>query len=301
MYNIKYPVAFHPVDMAITRVHEGRIQVCLAQKVKDAEGGKNVWRFPGGFVDPWDSCAEEAAFREAGEETGMVFALSETKSSSKYFTEYFAKKNILTEQITKLIEGQPKAGLSPSHQEMTSKLLNKLQAETELKITKLINELHEIKISDAALAFIRSKVNYIGSTKIDDARYRETDHKVITSFYELQPIPGHDNAGEGPFDDIARTKWFHLNEIKEEIMHPAHKVLFAMLFDKYKTEMAAEGIYERTSKMAEEFEQAINEFGKDMKEVFSDIEKKMPAFKKTANETVDRMSARFKKIFESLK
>lgn len=212
MYNLKFPVAFHPVDMAITRMNNDykQVQVLLAQKVKDTEGGNNIWRFPGGFIDPWDSCAEEAALRECIEETAMGFGDSDI---SKEFNDYFAKKKPLVDKLSELV------GIN-----------NMYGPEQEISIT--IKQIQEIVIPEVCLTWLRENVSYIGSTKIDDARYRDTDHKVITSFYELkQPKSGE--AGEGPFDDIARTKWFFLPEITEEIMHPAHKPLFKMLFKKY--------------------------------------------------------------------
>lgn len=210
MYQLKFPVAFHPVDMAITRIKYDdktrATQVLLAQKVKDAEGGNNVWRFPGGFIDPWDSCAEESALRECTEETAMKFGSS---FMSGYFDGYFAEKKLLANKVSELIKSNA----------------------NEHEISSVVKRLQEIVPNETALTWLRENVHYIGSTKIDDARYRDTDHKVITSFYELKhPISGE--AGEGPFDDIARTKWFYLGEITEEIMHPAHKPLFKMLFEK---------------------------------------------------------------------
>lgn len=203
MYNINKPIAFHPVDIAITRIHEGKVQVLLAQKIKDTEG-TNVYRFPGGFVDVWDSCAEESALRESIEETAMIFT-----DSNLGFNEHFAKKKPLVNKLSELIKTNA----------------------NEKDISSIIKRIQEIVIPEHCLTWLRKNVHYIGSTKIDDARYRDTDHKVITSFYELNPISGE--AGEGPFDDIARTKWFNLYEITEEVMNPAHKPLFKMLFEKY--------------------------------------------------------------------
>lgn len=64
-YN-RHPVTFPTVDIAIWDNDEKRI--LLARKKHDL--GK--WRFPGGFVDPRrDKTKEEAAMREAVEETGV--------------------------------------------------------------------------------------------------------------------------------------------------------------------------------------------------------------------------------------
>jgi ADP-ribose pyrophosphatase YjhB (NUDIX family) len=239
--------------MAITRIHEGRIQMLLAQKVKDAEGGKNLWRAPGGFIDPWDSCAEEASLREAIEETSMKFGNATVR---KYFDEYLEKKKPLTKKLSQLIED-----LAP-----------------EDEISAVIKKLHEIKISDAALAWLRANVTYIGSTKIDDARYRDTDHKVITSFYELHPAKDFSIAGEGPFDDIARTKWFFLSEIKEDMMHPAHKPLFDMIFKKYRITRIADEIFEKADKMFDGMEKMFDQFKKNTDELMKDVDSAIKEF-----------------------
>jgi 8-oxo-dGTP pyrophosphatase MutT (NUDIX family) len=280
MYQIKYPIAFHPVDMAITRTHEGRVQVLLAQKVKDAAGGKNVWRFPGGFIDPWDSCAEEAALREAMEETGMKFI------NSSIFSVYFAMKKPLTDKITKHIESQGIV-MSELDGRILSELISKIQA---IDITE--------EVGTAALPWLRKNITYLGSTKIDDIRYRDSDHKVITSFYELHPVSG--NSGEGPFDDIARTKWFFLSDIKEEIMHPSHKVLFSILFEKYKTEKIVDEVLEHADKLVNDVEDMFTSFKKNADDIFGEVKKKMPEFEKKANETMGKVNERMKKMFESI-
>ena len=125
MYSLKYPVAFHPVDMAITRIHAGKTQVLLAQKVKDTTKGKNVWRFPGGFIDPWDCCAEEAALRESMEETGMIFTAD--------FVSYFKKKAPLVKKLSSLIE----------------------DLADELEISVLIKKIQEIKIPESCLGWLK--------------------------------------------------------------------------------------------------------------------------------------------------
>jgi len=275
MYNIKYPVAFHPVDMAITRIHEGRIQVLLAQKVKDTEGGANIVRFPGGFLDVCDSCAEEAALREAMEETGMRFGNS---AMADYFIGYFAKKKPFTDKLNKLIESNGDAK----------------------EITETINQLHAIKISDDALAWLRTRTTYIGSTKIDDARYADTDHKVITSFYELHPNPKFDKDGEGPFDDIARTKWFFLSDIKEEIMHKSHVPLFNMLFEKYKAERLADNVFNAAEEVFKSTEEMFNTFKKETDEIFDGIKKKMPEYEKKVDEAMQGMGKKMDKFFSGL-
>ena len=115
---------------------------------------------------------------------------------------------------------------------------------------------------------MRGNIKYIGSTIIDDARYRDSDHKIITTLYELSPISGKDKDGEGPFDDIARTKWFNLHDIKEEIMHPSHKVLFKMLFEKYKIQIQFGKIEKTLEKLGNDIAKGTNSIISSVEELF---------------------------------
>jgi ADP-ribose pyrophosphatase YjhB (NUDIX family) len=137
-----YPTAFHTVDIAIVREHNGQMQLLLTKKHKEVL--EPFWRFPGGFVDPEDINAEYAAKRETKEETGMNIA----------------------------------------------------------------------------------PPIYISSRKIDDPRYRNSKHKIITSFFYTTWVSG--KAGLG-FDDIAITHWFDLEDIKPELINEIHRGLFTDL------------------------------------------------------------------------
>lgn len=111
---------------------------------------------------------------------------------------------------------------------------------------------------------IESDLKYIGSAKIDDPRFRESPHKVITSFFEAEWKSG--DAGEGPFDDAARTKWFDLDELDADNMNPIHVPLFNMLLRRYKMEVKANEIFKA-------MEETFEELNKNMEKTFSDVEK----------------------------
>lgn len=61
----KYPIAYHTVDIAVVKPWD-RYEVGMIQKHSEIDS--NLWRFPGGFVDPMDKSAEDAAVRELKEE-----------------------------------------------------------------------------------------------------------------------------------------------------------------------------------------------------------------------------------------
>jgi len=147
-YVVNYPIAFHTVDCAVIKIINETFKVLLIQKPNEVEMGH--WRFPGGFIDPTDNSAEDAASREVMEETGM-------------------------------------------------------------------------NIGD---------IEYLGSVKIDDPRYRESPHKIITSFFLGIHVSGDAGAG---FDDVAVTKWFDLSDVvtNKVNQNPTHLPLFKMLKNKY--------------------------------------------------------------------
>lgn len=66
-YNNFYPTAFGTVDVIATRFSNGELEVLLGQK--SYEVGRNLWRIPGGFIDPTDEFGRDTASRELCEET----------------------------------------------------------------------------------------------------------------------------------------------------------------------------------------------------------------------------------------
>lgn len=66
-YNNNYPTAFPTVDVIATRIKDNEIEILLGQK--ETEIHTNLWRIPGGFIDPTDNNGRIAASRELREET----------------------------------------------------------------------------------------------------------------------------------------------------------------------------------------------------------------------------------------
>jgi bifunctional NMN adenylyltransferase/nudix hydrolase len=73
----KFPIVSPTVDIAITRrmprytaINPDSTEELFVLMGKKADG--RGWRFPGGFVDTKDARAEDAAIREAHEETGLL-------------------------------------------------------------------------------------------------------------------------------------------------------------------------------------------------------------------------------------
>lgn len=78
-HSVNYPVCFHTVDAAIVRRDPGtRVVTHVLLVQKHAEVATDLWRFPGGFMDPRET-AEHAVVREVKEETGMIVREDSTK------------------------------------------------------------------------------------------------------------------------------------------------------------------------------------------------------------------------------
>jgi bifunctional NMN adenylyltransferase/nudix hydrolase len=76
---------------------------------------------------------------------------------------------------------------------------------------------------------------YLGSTSVDDWRYRETMDSVITHFYLCTYEKGEPVA----LDDIAEVKWFDVQKLREDMFVPEHRALFHM-FNHFFDEMGHE-------------------------------------------------------------
>lgn len=66
---------------------------------------------------------------------------------------------------------------------------------------------------------------YIGSFKIDDWRYRNSQDKIMTAFFCCHYIYGRVN----PQDDISELQWFDLEAMDESIFETEHRILYSAL------------------------------------------------------------------------
>lgn len=69
-----------------------------------------------------------------------------------------------------------------------------------------------------------SKVKYLGSTRIDDPRYRGTEDCIITHLFSAEEWEGTPVAS----DDIAELKWFSREMIAAETFVDEHHVLWEL-------------------------------------------------------------------------
>lgn len=69
-----------------------------------------------------------------------------------------------------------------------------------------------------------TKVRYMGSTRIDDPRYRGTEHCIITHLFLAEEWSGEPVAS----DDIAELKWFEEASLSENDFVDEHHVLWRL-------------------------------------------------------------------------
>jgi len=75
-------------------------------------------------------------------------------------------------------------------------------------------------------------LKYIGSTQIDDWRYKDTPESIKTVFFLGEVMTLASVGG----DDIATTRFFPIEKVSEEMFEPEHKILFNMLMNYLKKE-----------------------------------------------------------------
>jgi bifunctional NMN adenylyltransferase/nudix hydrolase len=70
-------------------------------------------------------------------------------------------------------------------------------------------------------------LDYIGSARIDDWRYRDSPDCVITHLYCCIHVSGEPEAN----DDIAEVRWFNVDKLRPDIFVAEHQTLYKMLVE----------------------------------------------------------------------
>jgi bifunctional NMN adenylyltransferase/nudix hydrolase len=79
------------------------------------------------------------------------------------------------------------------------------------------------------------ELTYLGSSKIDDWRYRDAFDSIMTHMYACSLVEGKPS----PNDDIAEVQWFELERLSEDLFVAEHRPLFEIMMD-YLEEMDEE-------------------------------------------------------------
>lgn len=89
-----------------------------------------------------------------------------------------------------------------------------------------LEEAAKRELREEAGTFETSDWKYLGSHRVDDHRYRNSIHKLVTSFFVCKFLWGGLKAG----DDLADVRWFSWENALPEGVVPEHKPLVSMLF-----------------------------------------------------------------------
>ena len=95
------------------------------------------------------------------------------------------------------------------------------------------------EVSEECSGIEVSDPKYIGSTIVNDWRYRNEQNKIMTFFYMVEVVYGSPKAG----DDLAEVRWFSLNElIRNEIpLVENHKILRELVLKNDRFRQLTEG------------------------------------------------------------
>jgi len=80
-------------------------------------------------------------------------------------------------------------------------------------------------------------MEYVGSSFINDWRYRGEEDKIKTVFYKCKYIFGTPKAN----DDICEVRWFDLKSLTLSNVNPNHHVLLKMLYKNLRMKLKEEG------------------------------------------------------------
>lgn len=69
---------------------------------------------------------------------------------------------------------------------------------------------------------------YVGSTKVDDWRYRSEQDKIITHLYVADAL----HVEATPKDDIAEVRWFDWADLSSKLLTPEHAKIYDLFIDK---------------------------------------------------------------------
>ncbi len=118
----------------------------------------------------------------------------------------------------------------PDHSEL---LLARKTNETKYRLPGGFTDPEDDSYEDAALRELGEEcgnitideLNYVGSARIDDWRYRGSRDSVMTHLYTCVFVEGEPE----PNDDIAELRWFNVRKLSGDYFVPEHRVLWEIL------------------------------------------------------------------------
>jgi bifunctional NMN adenylyltransferase/nudix hydrolase len=127
----------------------------------------------------------------------------------------------------------PTVDIAVMNDDMTEVLLARKENETKFRFPGGFSDPSDDNFEMAAIRELMEECGdvevdnlvYLGSSQVDDWRYRNAADGIITHLYACTYVRGEPQAD----DDIAEVKWFTVKKLKEDSFVHEHRALWLML------------------------------------------------------------------------
>ena len=170
--------------------------------------------------------AHQLGIKLSGDETSteveeLIVKQLETVPYIQYPTAFHTVDIIATRNVESTVDGNLEVLLGRKHNATDWVFIGGFVESTQTAEAAALRELHE-----ETNVFVENekRLAYLGSLFIDDARYKDSCHKITTSLFTIRLTSEEGTAAKGG-DDIEIIGWFKINEVSERLSEH-HKPLF---------------------------------------------------------------------------
>ena len=170
--------------------------------------------------------AHQLGIKLSGDETSteveeLIVKQLETVPYIQYPTAFHTVDIIATRNVESTVDGNLEVLLGRKHNATDWVFIGGFVEPTQTAEAAALRELHE-----ETNVFVENekRLAYLGSLFIDDARYKDSCHKITTSLFTIRLTSEEGTAAKGG-DDIEIIGWFKINEVSERLSEH-HKPLF---------------------------------------------------------------------------
>jgi bifunctional NMN adenylyltransferase/nudix hydrolase len=170
--------------------------------------------------------AHQLGIKLSGDETSteveeLIVKQLETVPYIQYPTAFHTVDIIATRNVESTVDGNLEVLLGRKHNATQWVFIGGFVEPTQTAEAAALRELHE---ETNILIENEKRLAYLGSLFIDDARYKDSCHKITTSLFTIRLTSEEATAAKGG-DDIEIIDWFKINDVSERLSEH-HKPLF---------------------------------------------------------------------------